>query len=267
MNRYRTTPGLGPQKATTTTTCQKCLSKGHYSYECKSALQSRPYVSRASRTQQLRNPKLKPVLTETKLAEPVEKHGSVLSDGPYKIETIPAQSIAPGEKHLSHVKQHRRPRSTTPDQPSKRRRRSTSMSSDSSVATISTEASYAGDDAGKERRQQREARRSRSRSLVRQRTSPSLDRSRSPPRFDELDSDPARGYETSRRRKDASQYSGDGQRPKSATRGQRVSPPSNHLRKSEDFSERSKPSNTRRPRSLSPYSRRLALTQAMNADR
>lgn len=71
MNRYRTTPGLGPSKASATTTCQKCLGKGHYSYECKASLQSRPYTSRASRTQQLRNPKLKPMLAETKMSEPV----------------------------------------------------------------------------------------------------------------------------------------------------------------------------------------------------
>jgi len=27
MNRYRTIPGLGPQKATASTVCQKCLKK------------------------------------------------------------------------------------------------------------------------------------------------------------------------------------------------------------------------------------------------
>ena len=36
----------------------------HYSYECKAAPQERPYVPRPSRTQQLRNPKLLPKLTE-----------------------------------------------------------------------------------------------------------------------------------------------------------------------------------------------------------
>ncbi|KAJ0168186.1 hypothetical protein CTA2_8941 [Colletotrichum tanaceti] len=35
----------------------------HYSYECKEPAQTRPYVSRPSRTQQLRNPKLMPKLT------------------------------------------------------------------------------------------------------------------------------------------------------------------------------------------------------------
>jgi hypothetical protein len=60
MNRYRSLPGVGPNasKATAQTTCQKCLKKGHYSYECKATLQDRPYASRPSRTQVLRNPKL-----------------------------------------------------------------------------------------------------------------------------------------------------------------------------------------------------------------
>lgn len=72
MNRYRTVPGLGPStsKATSTTTCQKCLKKGHYSYECKASVQSRPYISRPSRSQQLQNPKLKPVLAEQKMDMP-----------------------------------------------------------------------------------------------------------------------------------------------------------------------------------------------------
>ncbi|KAF8502526.1 zinc knuckle-domain-containing protein [Gautieria morchelliformis] len=39
--------------ATSSTVCQKCLGKGHFTYECKS---SRPYVSRPSRTEQLEKP-------------------------------------------------------------------------------------------------------------------------------------------------------------------------------------------------------------------
>ncbi|KAI2605860.1 zinc knuckle-domain-containing protein [Hypoxylon fragiforme] len=52
-----------PTKATPANVqCQKCLKKGHYSYECKASTQERPYVSRPSRTQQLLNPKLAPKL-------------------------------------------------------------------------------------------------------------------------------------------------------------------------------------------------------------
>ncbi|QSS54420.1 hypothetical protein I7I53_01955 [Histoplasma capsulatum var. duboisii H88] len=63
MNRYRNIPGLRTtSKATATTLCQKCLKRGHYSYECKASAQERPYTSRPSRTQQLANPKLVPEL-------------------------------------------------------------------------------------------------------------------------------------------------------------------------------------------------------------
>ncbi|EEB98144.1 hypothetical protein MPER_02401, partial [Moniliophthora perniciosa FA553] len=39
-------------RATSSTVCQKCLGRGHYTYECKG---TRPYISRPSRTQQLVN--------------------------------------------------------------------------------------------------------------------------------------------------------------------------------------------------------------------
>lgn len=61
MNRY----SGGPSKATSSTLCQKCLKKGHFSYECKASQQDRPYISRPSRTQQLANPKLAPKITNS----------------------------------------------------------------------------------------------------------------------------------------------------------------------------------------------------------
>ncbi|KAF3761142.1 hypothetical protein M406DRAFT_268535 [Cryphonectria parasitica EP155] len=51
------------QPTPTNVQCQKCLKRGHYSYECKAQLQERPYKARPSRTQQLLNPKLAPKLT------------------------------------------------------------------------------------------------------------------------------------------------------------------------------------------------------------
>ncbi|KAL6921875.1 hypothetical protein FSST1_005901 [Fusarium sambucinum] len=48
----------------------------HYSYECKATAQERPYVSRPSRSQQLRNPKLVPKLTNETL-NPLEKKEGV----------------------------------------------------------------------------------------------------------------------------------------------------------------------------------------------
>jgi len=63
--------GKNQPRATSSTTCQKCLGKGkfrrrtsgestdarpgHYTYECKG---ERPYVPRLSRTKQLEDPKL-----------------------------------------------------------------------------------------------------------------------------------------------------------------------------------------------------------------
>jgi hypothetical protein len=60
MNRYS---AGGPSKASSTTLCQKCLKRGHFSYECKASQQDRPYISRPSRTQQLANPKLAAKIT------------------------------------------------------------------------------------------------------------------------------------------------------------------------------------------------------------
>lgn len=81
----------GPSKSTPANVqCQKCLKKDmyheasficyvvltfqerHYSYECKASAQERPYVSRPSRSQQLRNPKLVPKLTNDTL-NPLER--------------------------------------------------------------------------------------------------------------------------------------------------------------------------------------------------
>ncbi|KAF2210330.1 hypothetical protein CERZMDRAFT_99395 [Cercospora zeae-maydis SCOH1-5] len=80
MNRYRTG---GPSKATPTTLCQKCLKKGHYTYECTATQQERPYTSRPSRSQQLLNPKLAPKLSATLPpvdAKPAAKPESKLED-------------------------------------------------------------------------------------------------------------------------------------------------------------------------------------------
>ncbi|KAK9287995.1 hypothetical protein L1049_016440 [Liquidambar formosana] len=40
----------------TSSQCQKCFQTGHWTYECKN---ERVYISRPSRTQQLKNPKLR----------------------------------------------------------------------------------------------------------------------------------------------------------------------------------------------------------------
>ncbi|KAH7094810.1 zinc knuckle-domain-containing protein [Paraphoma chrysanthemicola] len=68
-------PGTGRSKASADTLCQKCLKRGHYSYECKATTQERPYASRPSRTQQLLNPKLKPKLTTEVPEDLIRKKG------------------------------------------------------------------------------------------------------------------------------------------------------------------------------------------------
>ncbi|KAL7937066.1 zinc knuckle domain-containing protein [Trichoderma chlorosporum] len=76
----------GPSRSTPANVqCQKCLKRGHYSYECKSSTQERPYVSRPSRSQQLRNPKLVPKLTSD-TPNPLEKKKGVADEELAKIE-------------------------------------------------------------------------------------------------------------------------------------------------------------------------------------
>ncbi|KAL0942200.1 uncharacterized protein CTRU02_200086 [Colletotrichum truncatum] len=66
----------GPRQATPTNVqCQKCLKRGHYSYECKESSQARPYVPRPSRTQQLLNPNLMPKLTNDTPDDSLRKKG------------------------------------------------------------------------------------------------------------------------------------------------------------------------------------------------
>jgi hypothetical protein len=70
----------GPSRAAPASVqCQKCLKRGHYSYECKASAQERPYVSRPSRSQQLRNPKLVPKLTNDS-PNPLEKKKGIADE-------------------------------------------------------------------------------------------------------------------------------------------------------------------------------------------
>ncbi|ORY08921.1 zinc knuckle-domain-containing protein [Clohesyomyces aquaticus] len=73
---YRGPSSGGRSKATPSTQCQKCLQRGHYSYECKASAQERPYKSRPSRTQQLLNPQLKPKLM-TEVPDDLQKKKGV----------------------------------------------------------------------------------------------------------------------------------------------------------------------------------------------
>ncbi|KAI6092120.1 zinc knuckle-domain-containing protein [Hypoxylon rubiginosum] len=76
----------GPTKSTPASVqCQKCLKRGHYSYECKASAQERPYIPRPSRTQQLLNPKLVPKLTSD-VPDTLQKKKGVADEELAKIE-------------------------------------------------------------------------------------------------------------------------------------------------------------------------------------
>jgi len=122
---YRPPPPRAASKATASTVCQKCLKRGHFSYECKAAAQERPYVARPSRTQQLLNPRLLPKLNSDVPNDLLRKKGVA--------DEVLAQN----------AKERGRKRSRDGDDvnPHRKRSRSESSMSTSSVSTISTTAS------------------------------------------------------------------------------------------------------------------------------
>ncbi|KAF2235203.1 hypothetical protein EV356DRAFT_130847 [Viridothelium virens] len=121
----------GASKATSSTVCQKCLKRGHYSYECKATPQDRPYAARPSRTQQLMNPKLVPQLTSDVPNELNRKIG--VAD-----EHLAQLAASRGRKRFRSLNDN--DTSMSPDR-KRSRSRSVSTSSTTSVATISTRSS------------------------------------------------------------------------------------------------------------------------------
>jgi len=137
-------PGTGPSRASADTLCQKCLQRGHYSYECKASAQERPYKSRPSRTQQLLNPQLQPKLTTHVPHALVHRRGladALLSqkeatrrrsrspsssvDSVSTISTTRSPSRSPAPPR--HTRSVRTPSSRHGRSPAKRHRRSGSM--------------------------------------------------------------------------------------------------------------------------------------------
>ena len=121
MNRLRGPYSTAPSKASPQTLCQKCLKRGHYSYECKSSAQERPYASRPSRTQQLSNPKLQPKLN---------------SDVPNDL--LRKKGVADEELAKKEAERGRKRKLEEDGYANGSRKRSRSVSSYSSVSTIST---------------------------------------------------------------------------------------------------------------------------------
>ncbi|KAL5584951.1 hypothetical protein FOVSG1_014340 [Fusarium oxysporum f. sp. vasinfectum] len=166
----------GPSRSTPSSVqCQKCLKRGHYSYECKATAQERPYVSRPSRSQQFRNPKLVPKLTNETL-NPLEKKKGVADEELAKLEAERARE------------REREQRDDGLIEPNIKRHRSVSSHSVSTISTTAPRSPSPGKDRARSPAQSPRSRspyldnsqrgrqddsRSRSRS-------PSLNRSRSP---------------------------------------------------------------------------------------
>ncbi|KAH9881262.1 hypothetical protein J1614_001758 [Plenodomus biglobosus] len=337
-------PGTGRSKASADTLCQKCLKRGHYSYECKAPAQERPYKSRPSRTQQLLNPKLQPKLTTEVPTELLRKKG-VADEILRKKEEERRRSRSPSSSadSVSTISTNRSP-SRSPSPPphkhnvsksrgggddkarGKRRRRSVSTDSRSSDGnsdrnTRRRMSSFSPGERGRRRSRSRSSRlrpsiedgaarfsrdrsgstRSRSRGARRhdkrpyRRLSPSSSRSRTPDRMDISEEQPRNGASRGRwgaspprrappprdsRNRSPSPYS-----KRAATRRSPVS----HQQRNGDhdyngprhggpgrnrFGDEPAVSNHRagpppppsqRERSLSPFSKRVALTRAMQA--
>lgn len=147
MNSYRGSTIGAPSKATPSTLCQKCLKRGHYSYECKAVAQERPYVSRPSRTQQLFNPKLVPKLTND---APQDLPGSKGKQD---------EQVAKTKLEEDRGRKRDRDGHDLDNQSEPKRLRSTSSRSSVSVSTVSTNAARSPPPSKDRKRDQRKQRR------------------------------------------------------------------------------------------------------------
>ncbi|KAL2872171.1 zinc finger CCHC-type containing 10 [Aspergillus lucknowensis] len=299
MNRYRNAPGVrGPSKATASTLCQKCLKRGHYSYECKVTAQERPYLARPSRTQQLQNPKLRPQLTmdapdettrikgtaDALLAQRQEERGrkrdlddeldppggrGQASKRTRSISTASMSSVSTISTNRSRSESPRRERyedrragvrgkSQTSRHSWSRKRRHSDSSSGYSVS------SYSSRERSRTRSPERNIRRRRRESSPKERG-----RARDISRGDD------HRYRSRSHNIDRVQTT----RARRSISPEEIAPRRGHTRPSHPGAQhtnlydkrREDPMNhphpPRRERSLSPYSKRLALTQAMNIGR
>ncbi|KAK7522055.1 hypothetical protein IWZ03DRAFT_108261 [Phyllosticta citriasiana] len=275
-------------------------SKRHYSYECKVTTQERPYLARPSRTQQLFNPKLMPQLTsdvpndllrrkgvaDDVLAKQSEDRGrkharddnhsapsprtrSRSESSLYSVSTVStnrSRTRSPFPHERGTNPSGRRAHSP-PSDVRKRRRRSVSSSPDRNASdrprernTRRRRSSYSPAERGRRR----------SRSFM----SINRDRSASTTREPSLGHEMDRSSSPYRRRMRISKRSpGRSSRRTSRMRGPPRHPNHDFDRDMDGFAERPSqfssfprgpaPASVRE-RSLSPYSKRLAMTQSMN---
>ncbi|KAI1199667.1 zinc knuckle-domain-containing protein [Nemania serpens] len=296
----------GPSKSTPANVqCQKCLKRGHYSYECKVSGQERPYVSRPSRTQQLLNPKLVPKLASDAI-DAVQKTKGLADQELAKREAERARGRASEQEDTDYYDVSKRARSASYDSvstistrapPSPARRRVSLSPPRPTGATRSPSPiresarrrrpSDSGSDYERRNSPSPEARNRSTRSPTparRPTRSSSRDDSLPRGRFD-LEEQPATHRHGDRRR---GRYSKSPSRspPPESRRGFRSRSPQGHWRPARSpagYDDHDRPTGPRRQhgteqrggaprrdakeRSLSPFSKRLALTQAMNAGR
>ncbi|KAI9928560.1 hypothetical protein MW887_001774 [Aspergillus wentii] len=298
MNRYRNAPGLrGPTKASASTLCQKCLKRDIY--ECTASAQERPYTSRPSRTQQLQNPRLRPQLTtevpndilrpnaadeilakrdeergrkrEMDEIDPVDGQNQALkrarSESSHSmssvstISTSRSRSESPARGY-SAKSNGNRAHSISSCHSKPRKRRHSDSSSHHSISSYSSgeRARSRSQEWARDRNTRRRHRESSPEERGRPRTSPRgggrRDRSRS------------RSMDKGRIAKERRSMTPGAMRerpshPRRHSRDKMGAPDQSHRRP--DYGGRAGPSSAqpRRERSLSPYSKRLALTQSM----
>ncbi|KAH6698617.1 zinc knuckle-domain-containing protein [Verticillium dahliae] len=294
---YRRPPGPRPSTPANVC-CQKCLKRGHYSYECKEPAQARPYVPRPSRTQQLRDPKLLPKLTEATPNEAENKKG------------IADAELAKREAERERQRALEARDADSGDEQPRRRNRSASIDSVSAISTdrsasppprrrspspVASRRRHRSRDATLDHRRspspgsdngqhaphrQKPAQRSRSQSEARSQSPPRHRRrsfsrdSRSPParqdrRYRERDSD--RPTTSERTRRDRRSPSNSPPRVHQGDRRRSPVPRSSWNTRMDAIDAQPKqqrvPQGAPRERSLSPFSQRLALTKAMNDGR
>ncbi|KAI8633774.1 zinc knuckle-domain-containing protein [Xylariaceae sp. FL1651] len=295
----------GPSRSTPVNVqCQKCLKRGHYSYECKASAQERPYVPRPSRTQQLLNPKLVPklasdatdALQETKgLADEelakreaerakkreMERDDDDMDEIPPKrersasydsISTISTRGpSSPPRRKASRsppLRPGRADRSPSPTQgPS--RRRSFDSGSDYERCYSPNPKGRSSDRGPSEhlRRQTRSASRNSSPRQGRHDTrEPSTDRWSMNRRHGKYSQNPSQSPPPENRRRFRSR-SPQQERRFGRSPLRHDNRPARPSRGNDRERRRGPPQRDTRKRSLSPFSKRLALTQAMNAGR
>lgn len=139
-----TTPSVGGQISQ----CQKCFQAGHWTYECKN---ERVYMSRPSRTQQLKNPKLKMTLSVSyELDNPGVQKGEKSQKGQKKNE---------GEKSGTKGKSKRKHRSGSDSEKGSSEASVFETESESSVtesdSSSESSSSYSSSDSEERRRRRR----------------------------------------------------------------------------------------------------------------